>query len=329
MRNGTHTDRPWTDIKANVGSLEGDANVFHSERKWCHPDRGALCTSEHILVSRWLDQRTGTRCEVAIIPADRFFIGVALKPTQLTLIRGRRTIFDGIMRADSLYVGAPSSLLSAQLGAPCDFLHLYVRSTEFHAWRASAQLSSADELTDLVVLHDRFVDQIAKALIDHRGIADQTFTRCTGQVLAMHLARQKLPRVSVGALPKWRLRRVKDYVKEHLDRRITLRDLAAVAGLSRMHFAAQFRIATGYRPRDYVITQRIEYAKSLLSDSEMTLAEIALNAGFCAQAHFSTVFKRVAGSTPGQWRGHSRSGSQITSGLRTNAHMLASESRGC
>jgi AraC family transcriptional regulator len=328
MRNGTHTDRTWTDTKANAGSLEREANFFHAERKWCHPDRGALRTSEHILVSRWLDQRTETRCEVAITPADRFFIAVALKPTQLTLIRGERKIFDGIMRAGSLYVGAPSSHLSAQLGAPCDFLHLYVRSTQFHTWRASAQLSSAEELTDLVVLHDRFVEQIAKALIDHRRVADQAFTLCTGQVLAMHLARQKLPRVSVGALPKWRLRRVEDYIKEHFDRRITLRDLAAVAGLSRMHFAAQFRTATGYRPHDYVVTQRIEYAKSLLSDSEITLAEIALNAGFSAQAHFSTVFKRVTGSTPAQWRGCSRSGSPISSGLRTNSRTLAGQSRG-
>ena len=89
---------------------------------------------------------------------------------------------------------------------------------------------------------------------------------------------------------------------ERLDRGITLADLAQVAGLSRMHFAAQFRAATGYRPREYLLHQRIENAKSLLSNTDMTLAEVALTVGFCTQAHFSTVFKRITSETPARWR---------------------------
>jgi hypothetical protein len=48
---------------------------------------------------------------------------------------------------------------------------------------------------------------------------------------------------------------------------------------SRMHFAAQFRAATGYRQREYLLHQRIEHAKSLLSKSEKPLAEVALAVG--------------------------------------------------
>jgi AraC-like DNA-binding protein len=81
-----------------------------------------------------------------------------------------------------------------------------------------------------------------------------------------------------------------------------LSDLAKVAGRSRMHFAAQFRAATGFRPREYLLHQRVEHAKSLLSSTELPLAEVALVVGFCAQAHFSTVFKRIAGETPARWR---------------------------
>jgi AraC-like DNA-binding protein len=69
-----------------------------------------------------------------------------------------------------------------------------------------------------------------------------------------------------------------------------------------MHFAAQFRAATGYRPHDYLLYQRIESAKTMLSSTDTPLAEIALNVGFQAQAHFSTVFKRLTGETPGRWR---------------------------
>ena len=104
------------------------------------------------------------------------------------------------------------------------------------------------------------------------------------------------------ALQKWRLKRVVEYVDRHLSGKITLLDLAAVAGLSRMHFASQFRAATGFRPHEYLLRRRIQRAEELLSQSTMTLVEIALTIGFQTQAHFTTVFKRFVGDTPFQWR---------------------------
>lgn len=105
-----------------------------------------------------------------------------------------------------------------------------------------------------------------------------------------------------NGLSKWRLKRVQEHVNAHLDKPLGLADLAAVAGLSRMYFAAQFRAATGYRPHLYVLYQRIESAKSMLSGTDVPLTEVAYRAGFRNQAHFSTVFKRLAGQSPGRWR---------------------------
>jgi AraC-like DNA-binding protein len=103
-------------------------------------------------------------------------------------------------------------------------------------------------------------------------------------------------------LPKWRLKRVVDYVNAHLASRITLADLAGAAGRTRMHFAAQFRVATGSRPHDFVLRRRIERAQQLLRDPSLALADIALSVGFQNQAHFTTVFKRFTGATPHRWR---------------------------
>jgi AraC family transcriptional regulator len=97
---------------------------------------------------------------------------------------------------------------------------------------------------------------------------------------------------------------------------ISLSDLANVAGLSRMHFAAQFRAATGYRPHDYLLYQRIESAKEILSGTDVPLAQVALTVGFHAQAHFSTVFKRLTGDTPARWRCSAKSDHQFTGGPR-------------
>src|SRR6266567_1767663 len=124
---------------------------------------------------------------------------------------------------------------------------------------------------------------------------------------AQTIARE-LPRAKVNALPKWRLRRVEQHIAAHFERNISLSELANVAGLSRMHFAAQFRAATGYRPREYLLNHRIEHAKSLLTTTQQPLAEIALAVGFSTQAHFSTVFKRISDQTPARWRAAAKNG---------------------
>ena len=103
-------------------------------------------------------------------------------------------------------------------------------------------------------------------------------------------------------LPAWRLRRVYELVEKNLGGRLTLADLAGAAGLSRMHFAAQFRAATGMRPHDYISRRRIQRAKAMLAGTDASIVDIALSTGFQTQSHFCTVFKHVAGVTPKNWR---------------------------
>jgi len=103
------------------------------------------------------------------------------------------------------------------------------------------------------------------------------------------------------ALPKWRLKRVIDYVDANLADKITLASLAQAVGLSRMHFAAQFRAAMGV-PHEFVLRRRIECTQRLLLETDSTLVDIALSVGFQTQAHFTTVFKRFVGDTPHRWR---------------------------
>src|SRR5262249_13167342 len=154
---------------------------------------------------------------------------------------------------------------TAHFDSPFDFLHLHVAADYFRAQRAAAQLNSAEDSHDLILLRDPFAEQLGKALIEHGIARDRTFVRCIGQTLAIRIARLDLPQVKVNALPKWRLKRVEEYINEYLDRNVGLSDLAEVAGLSRMHFAAQFRAATGYRPREYLLHRRVEHAKLILS----------------------------------------------------------------
>jgi AraC family transcriptional regulator len=105
-----------------------------------------------------------------------------------------------------------------------------------------------------------------------------------------------------SGLPKWRLKRAVDYVDANLGQSIGLTEMAASAGLSRMHFAAEFRAATGMRPHEFLLRRRTERARALLSGSSLPLVEIAQAVGFKSQSHFTTVFTRFVGKPPSTWR---------------------------
>ncbi len=257
-----------------------------------------------IMVSRWTDPGNSCRREDAVSPPDRYVVGIALETTQLRFTRGRRVIFDGIMPAGTLHVTGPARPLTAEFFAPCDFIHFHVSSAYFRKLQDVAHAGLSEPVPDLndVVVRDSLAELLGRTLIENGDAGDGLYTESLGQALVMHIARMELSQPAVRALAKWRLKRVREYVDAHFNEVVRLADLAAVAGLSRMHFAGQFRAATGYRPHDYLLYQRIERAKSILSGTDMPLAEVALNVGFQAQAHFSTVFKRHTGQTPARWR---------------------------
>ena len=124
------------------------------------------------------------------------------------------------------------------------------------------------------------------------------------------------------ALPKWRLKRVIDYVDANLADKITLASLAQAVGLSRMHFAAQFRAAMGVPPHEFVLRRRIECTQRLLLETDSTLVDIALSVGFQTQAHFTTVFKRFVGDTPHRWRSATLAKTQSMVASATNRDSL-------
>ena len=103
-------------------------------------------------------------------------------------------------------------------------------------------------------------------------------------------------------LPKWRLKRVVDYIEAHLDETIALADMARAGGLTPMHFAAQFRAAMGHRPHEYLLRRRIACAMERLAHSNERLVDVAISTGFKTQSHFTTVFKHFTGTTPNRWR---------------------------
>lgn len=123
--------------------------------------------------------------------------------------------------------------------------------------------------------------------------------------LLLHLdgagARAPLPRP--GALGR-RLDPVRDYIEDNLARPLQLAELAALAGVGVRRFGAIFHAETGCSPQVYVLRRRVERAKALLRDSELSLAEIAYAVGFTDPGQLSRVFSQHAGVNPGAYRSH-------------------------
>src|SRR5262245_1790617 len=97
------------------------------------------------------------------------------------------------------------------------------------------------------------------------------------------------------------LRAVQEIAGEALDS-ITLPAFARRAGLSERHVSRLFQLELGKTFREHVGELRLERAKSLLRETQMTVIEVAGETGWSSLAHFNSVFRRRVGSTPRQFR---------------------------
>ena len=99
-----------------------------------------------------------------------------------------------------------------------------------------------------------------------------------------------------------RLQQAIDYIHAHLDRDLSLVEIARVINISPTYFASLFKRATGVTLHKYVVQQRVEKAKSLLLKTDLAIADIALQVGFSNQSHLTRHFKCLARITPKQFR---------------------------
>ena len=184
---------------------------------------------------------------------------------------------------------------------PFRFVHLYVSDAQLRADFARIHDCDARRL-DLPELTFAEHPRIAAALAGLAGAAERA------DLLAAEVARADLiaelatrPLVLKGGLAPHLLRRIDDWIAEHLDGPIRLGDLAALADLSEFHLHRMFRTSRGVTLQGWILAARIARAKRLLA-TETPLIEIALACGFSSQSHFTRAFKAETGLTPQVWR---------------------------
>jgi len=166
------------------------------------------------------------------------------------------------------------------------------------------------ELKTAIGVHDPVINRfglLGREELSEGGIGGRLYGESLGAALAVHLLRQygtspRAPIIYKGGLASRPLKRVIEYINEHLRDELSLVELSRIAELSPHYFATAFKASTGISPHRYVIERRIDLARDLLLRKEKTISEIALAVGFSNQSHLTASFRRTTGVTPRKFR---------------------------
>jgi AraC family transcriptional regulator len=197
---------------------------------------------------------------------------------------------------------------------PIDWVHYHLPRATFDAVTDDMEVSRIRTLESLHGKVDPVLHQLTQLILPSLS-APLTFSRLFLDYFRLlfcaHVAQKYAPSFDVvsrprGGLAPWQKRRVMELFNEHVDGSLGLPALAGQCGLSVSHFARAFRQSFGTPPHQYLVLQRVELAKALLSGSARPLSQVAQQSGFSDQASFSRTFKAVVGTTPGQWRRQER-----------------------
>jgi len=168
-------------------------------------------------------------------------------------------------------------------------------------------------LTPQIGFRNKHIRHVAMSLLQALSEAN-VVGRLYADSLAIGLAMQLVRRYSSlqdvhighGGMAPHKLRKAIGIIDRHLaeeqEGRVALRVVAKQVGMSYFHFSRAFKQSMGMNPTNYISERRIERAKELLNETELPISEIALRSGFSSQSHFTSSFRRVAGSTPKDFR---------------------------
>ena len=106
-----------------------------------------------------------------------------------------------------------------------------------------------------------------------------------------------------------RLRRARDRMDREFERPLDVPALARSAAMSTGHFQRSFKAAYGESPYQYLMTRRIERAKSLLRRSDMSVTEACFAVGCTSLGSFSSRFTELVGESPSAYRGRNHADS--------------------
>jgi AraC family transcriptional regulator len=215
----------------------------------------------------------------------------------------RSTVKD--LRNKLTYIPAGNTVTGwSALAKPGSYTAVYFDQTAMNEEQVNlADIAPAVAFEDSML---RSAIMALSALLRDNTIDIDGYPETLGVLLAYELTRlhrqwQK-PAGHEGGLTATQVQNVIDYIEGHLGERITIADLAGLAGLSRFHFIRAFKKSNGIPPHQFIMRRRIERAKEMLANDRMSVTEVALGAGFNGLTQLTRVFRQIVGVTPTTFR---------------------------
>ena len=195
---------------------------------------------------------------------------------------------------------------------PHETLHIYLEPNFVQKIAESCDLNHDQMAVEpQIAVRDEQLSHMAMSLL-YELKAENVVGRLYADSVASSLAIQLVRRYSVlkdvairkGGMAPNKLRRALEFISNKLEQQqgIALEVVAQEVGMSRYHFSRVFKESMGLSPINYIVRQRIERAKKLLAETDLPIADIALQAGFSGQSHFTTFFRKLVGLTPRSFR---------------------------
>jgi AraC family transcriptional regulator len=213
----------------------------------------------------------------------------------------------------NICVTPPETTTEWQHSGHPEILQVYLRRSLYEA--AVAEMygcdASAAEIVPRFGILDPLLEQLAIALADalrNGSIRDGLYIDSIAQMMAVHLARMHSVQSRPGRVPAvpavspQRIRRLIEFIEANLDDHLTLDAMATQVEISPLYLARAFKAAVGQSPHQYVLERRIERAKELLRNTEMSIVDVALSVGFSSQSHLSHWMLRHTGISPAAYR---------------------------
>jgi len=92
------------------------------------------------------------------------------------------------------------------------------------------------------------------------------------------------------------------YIRNNIDKNINRGDVAAHVFLNKEYFSRYFKKHTGYMLKDFILNEKMQFAKNLLESTKLSVSIVASKVGYSNFSHFSRVFRKTEGMTPQEYR---------------------------
>ncbi|WP_449379729.1 helix-turn-helix transcriptional regulator [Bradyrhizobium sp. UFLA05-112] len=241
--------------------------------------------------------------------ADHVIMTFPAEPVKFERRDGRAFVH-GMTRPGAVTVIPAGSTSRWDIYQPLSVLQLYLPQTTLNRVAHEAGTTAPGDLVERTAHPDPITSRLLLSAADAlEGCAalDTLFRHQLTDLLATRLltayggSPATIQPVMGGLSPKV-LGRALERLRSDSDADLSLAALASDAGLSRFHFCRAFKESTGLSPHAWLRQHRLEQAKSMLRDTDVSVVSVAVALGYSSQTAFAAAFRKLTGETPSDWR---------------------------